>query len=450
MDGASERETHVETTDMPEPAGAGRARDGRGPVTYGLLGRTLGHSWSPRIHEILGSTPYQLVELEPDEVAPYVREGRWRGLNVTIPYKSQAAQLADERTARVERLGVANTLLRRPDGLILADNTDVLGFGWMLRRFCLRELGAEAEKALRNREVLVLGSGGASQAVRAALEDCGARVVVVSRKGPERYEGLAERHPHAALVVNTTPVGMYPNCPASALDDDTLADMRELRGVLDVVYNPERTGICLAAERVGLPSESGLAMLVAQALYSSQLWQGHDLDEALVSTIEDEIRRETRNVILIGMPGCGKTSCGRELSRLTGRPHVDLDHAFAERFGRSAAEVIEGEGEPTFRVMETEVLAAYARKSGHVLSCGGGVVKRPENLALMRQNGVVAMLDRPIEELSSRGRPISRTRGVEALAAERMPLYRAWADVVISCTGSARGDALEISRRLGV
>ena len=425
----------------------GERREG---LRYGLLGRTLGHSWSPRIHELLGSVPYRLVELEPDEVAPFVREGQWLGLNVTIPYKSQAARLADERTARVERLGVANTLLRRPDGSVLADNTDVLGFGLMLRRFCERELALSADEALRGREALVLGSGGASQAVQAALEDRGAKVVVVSRRGPETYDGLAGRHPKAVLVVNTTPVGMYPSCPASPLDDATLAALPELAGVLDVVYNPERTGICLAAERLSVPAESGLAMLVSQALYSSQLWQGRELDEALVARIEDEIRRETRNVVLIGMPGSGKTTCGRELARLTGRPHVDLDQAFAERFGRGAAEVIEHEGEPRFREMETEVLAEFGRRSGQVLSCGGGVVTRPENLDLMRQNGTVVMLDRPLDQLSSRGRPLSRARGVEALAAERMPLYRAWADLVVRCTGSARGDALEISRRLGV
>lgn len=424
-----------------------QAREG---VTYGLLGRTLGHSWSPQIHARLGSVPYRLVELEPDEVASYVREGDWQGLNVTIPYKSQAARLADEATERVRRLGVANTLLRRPDGSILAENTDVLGFSWMLERFCTRHLGGSAMRALGEKVVLVLGSGGASQAVQAALADTGARVVVVSRRGEEAYEGLERRHADATLVVNTTPVGMYPACPASPVTDAQLSALLGLRGVLDVVYNPERTGICLAAERLGVPSESGLAMLVAQALFSSELWQGHVLDHALVSAIEAEIRRETRNVVLIGMPGSGKTTCGRELARILGREHVDLDRAFADRFGLSPAEVIGREGEPRFRDMETEVLADYGRRSGLVISCGGGVVTRAANLDLMRQNGTVVMLDRDIRELSSRGRPLSRARGVEALAAERMPLYRAWADVVLPCTGTARGDALEISRRLDV
>lgn len=437
-------------TTASTPAGAGQARNGREPVRYGLLGRTLGHSWSPQIHERLGSVPYELVELEPDELTPYVREGLWQGLNVTIPYKRQAAELADERTDRVRRLGVANTLVRLEDGRILADNTDVLGFSWMLERFCRRALGQEAAEALAGRSALVLGSGGASEAVQAALEEAGVRVSVISRRGDDTYEGLAERHADAALVVNATPVGMYPTCPASPLPPGTLERLGELRGVLDVVYNPERTGICLEAERLDIPCESGLAMLVAQALFSSELWQGHALDHGLVDAIEEQIRAQTANVVLIGMPGSGKTTCGRELGRLLGRTFVDLDHAFSERFGRSAAEVIEHDGEVAFRAMETEALADYGRRSGLVLSCGGGVVTRPENLPLIHQNGTVVMLDRPLEQLSSRGRPISRSRGVAALARERLPLYRAWADLVVACTGSARGDAEEIARRLGL
>ena len=427
----------------------GRAAQASAPeVRYGLLGRTLGHSWSPRIHERLGSTPYQLVELEPSQLGAYVRDRGWEGLNVTIPYKRDVIALCDELAPAARRLSAVNTLVRGEGGLVCGDNTDLFGFSWLLRRFCERHLGGEG--ALRGAEVLVLGSGGASHAVVGALEDAGARACVISRRGDDTYDTLAERHADARLVVNATPVGMYPNCPASPLPEGTLERLGRLAGVLDVVYNPERTGICLEAERLGLPAESGLAMLVAQAWRSSELWQGRALDESLVDAIEAEIRSETRNVVLIGMPGSGKTTCGRELGRLLGRESVDLDQAFSRRFGRGAAEVIEREGEETFRAMETEVLAEHARRSGLVISCGGGVVTRPENLALARQNGTVVMLDRPLEQLSSRGRPLSRARGVAALAEERMPLYRAWADLVQPCTGSARGDAQAIARALGL
>lgn len=417
-------------------------------VPFGLVGRTLGHSWSRQIHERLGSAPYALHELEPDEVAPFVRDGAWRGLNVTIPYKRRAAELADERSPRVERLCAANTLVRREDGSILAENTDVLGFFWMLARFCRRELGSSVSEALGSRKALVLGSGGASQAVRLALEEyAGMDVVTVSRSGKETYEGLARRHADAALVVNTTPVGMFPNCPASPLDEATLSALTGLVAVLDVVYNPRRTGLLLAAERLGLPAESGLAMLVAQALYASELFQGRDLDDSLVAEVEGQIRAQTENVVLIGMPGAGKSSCGRALARLLGRPFVDVDEAIALECGRSAAQIIREDGEEAFRAVETEVTGRYAARSGLVLACGGGVVTREENRDLIRQNARVVFLDRPIAELSDDGRPMSQTKGVERLAAERMDAYRSWADVTLPCTGSPAGDA-ELARRL--
>ena len=234
------------------------------------------------------------------------------------------------------------------------------------------------------------------------------------------------------------------------MDDEALASLTGLRGVLDVVYNPCRTGICMAAERLGLPSESGLPMLVAQALYASELFQGRELDDALVRQIEGELLAQTQNVILIGMPGAGKTSCGRALARLLGRPFVDVDEAIAARVGRGAAEIIREDGEAAFRAVETEVTGEYGARSGLVVACGGGVVTRPENRDLLRQNGRVVFLDRPIDELSSDGRPVSQQKGVERVAAERMGLYRAWADVTLRCTGTPAGDARLARELLGL
>ena len=417
-------------------------------VAYGLLGRTLGHSWSPQIHESLGTTPYELIELEPDELEGFVRNGSWQGLNCTIPYKRDLLGIVDELRPNARRVGAVNTLLHGEDGRLIGDNTDLFGFAWLLRRFCDRHLNGTG--ALSGRKALVLGSGGASKAVVAALEDADAVPVVISRHGADNYENLAERHAEAALIVNATPVGMYPNCPASPLLPGTLDALTGLLGVIDVVYNPERTGIMLDADRLGIPAESGLGMLVGQAWLSSSLWQGRELDEGLIDTIEQDIVRRCRNVALIGMPGSGKTSTGRNLAALTSRQFVDMDVDFTRRFGRTPADVIGTEGEETFRRMETEALTDVSRRSGIVISCGGGVVTRPENLPLLRQNSTVVMVDRPVSELSSKGRPLSRTRGVAALAAERMPLYRAWADETVKCTGSAKGDALEIMRMLGL
>lgn len=408
---------------------------------FGLIGHPLGHSWSPQIHARLGSVPYDLHDLDEKGAKDLILRGTWHGLNVTIPHKRLAAELADERSSRVDALGVANTLVRRPDGTIFAENTDVLGFSLMLERFFRREHGAAPAELLAGRTALVLGSGGASRAVRAALKETGAHVVVVSRSGDETYEGLAERRADAALVVNTTPVGMFPNCPASPLDDATLGSLHDLLGVLDVVYNPCRTGLCLAAERLGIPSESGLAMLVGQALFASELFQGRPLDRELVGAIERQISLQTENVVLIGMPGAGKSSCGRALARLLGRPLVDIDDALELECGRGAAQIIREDGEDAFRAIETRVTGTYGARSGLVIACGGGVVTRPENYDLLHQNGRIFFLDRPIEELSSDGRPVSQAKGVERLAEERMGLYRAWADEVVRCTGSAEGDA---------
>ncbi len=415
---------------------------------FGLIGRKLGHSWSPQLHAKMGSVPYQLVELEPSEVEDFILHGDWQGINVTIPYKLDAARLADERSERVEKLGAANTLVRRPDGTIYADNTDVLGFAWMLNRFCGNFLGGAANNVLAGKKALVLGSGGARQAVVAALEDCGATPQIISRSGESNYENLLDLHADAALVVNTTPVGMYPNCPASPLPAQSLAALPELLGVLDIVYNPTRTGICLEAEKLGLPCESGLPMLVTQAKFASELFQGTEIDDALLEKILGEVLLSSQNVVLIGMPGAGKTSCGKRLARMMGRPFIDLDDAIAAECGKSAADIIREQGEDAFRAIETKVTGDYAAKSGLVIACGGGVVTREENYALLHQNSRIVMLDRPLDELSSEGRPMSQSQGVAKLAEARMPIYRRWADIIITCTGSATGDAELIHQKL--
>ena len=243
---------------------------------------------------------------------------------------------------------------------------------------------------------------------------------------------------------------MFPRCPATPVPEGDLARLTGLRGVLDVVYNPERTGLCLCAERLGLPSESGLAMLVAQALYASELFQGRQIDDAVVPLIEREIRSQTQNVVLIGMPGAGKTSSGRALARALGRPFVDIDEVVATEQGRSAAQIIREDGEGRFREVESEATARYGARSGLVIACGGGVVTRPENYGPLRQNGTIVLLDRPVGQLGTEDRPVSQARGVEELAAERMPLYRAWSDVVVRCTGTPQGDAALIRSRLGL
>ena len=416
---------------------------------FGLIGRKLGHSFSPLIHERLGSAPYRLIELEPDEVATFIAGREWDGLNVTIPYKRDAALAADVRSPRVEALGVANTLVRLDDGRILAENTDVLGFNAMLAEFARRELESAPADVFADKKALVLGTGGAAQAVAYALREfVGAEVAFVSRAGESTYETLLDQHGDAELLINATPVGMYPNCPASPLSDACLEQLAQLKAVVDVVYNPYRTGICMQAERLGIPWQSGLSMLVWQAYYASKLFQSLDLDESVVPTIADEVLRSTINIALIGMPGSGKSSCGRVLASSLGRPFVDIDDAIEAECGTSPEAIIKERGEDAFRDIETKVLSDYAGRSGLVIACGGGVVTRQRNYAPLRQNSTIVFIDRPLDELACDGRPLSKARGVQALAEERMASYIGWSDIRHACLGSAEKDAKALMESL--
>lgn len=414
---------------------------------YGLLGRTLGHSWSARIHAHFGSVPYDLIELEPDELSAFIKQGNWQGLNVTIPYKREAFLLADKATPNAQRLGVANTLTKDADGTIVADNTDVLGFAWMLERFCAKHYSSTAREAFAHKDVLVLGSGGASKAVCCALLDIGAHVQVISREKPG-YDQLAQRFPHTALIVNTTPVGMYPHCPQSLLSKDELAELSELKGILDVVYNPVRTGLCLAAEALGIAYESGLAMLVGQARFSSEAFQHTSISQETVLNCLKSLAAETENIVLIGMPGVGKTSAGKILAHLMGRPFVDLDEAITLDKGKSPAELIQTQGEAAFRAIESRVAAHYGARSGLVIACGGGIVTTKQNYAFLHQNGRIVFLERDLSTLSTAHRPLSQQQGLDKLAAHRMPFYTSWADMRLHCTGSAAGDAAAILAHL--
>lgn len=424
--------------------------DGAAEGAYGLVGHPLGHSWSPQIHGVLGSVPYVLHDLEEPQAAEFIAHGEWRGLNITIPHKALAARLADRLRPAVEKLGVANTLSRASDGTITADNTDYAGFSWMLERFCQEHFSRGARSFLEGRKAVVLGSGGASKAVAAVLADGGAETVVVSRRGPEDYGNLVEHHRGCALLVNTTPVGMAPHCPASPLGPGQLEAL-EPKAVLDVVYNPARTALVLEAGRLGIPAEGGLSMLCAQGWASSHLWGVATGDkDSQIEELMAALTKDRTNVFFCGMPGCGKTGAARRLAHMVRRPFIDLDDAFEVAQGLTPAQFITAHGEAAFRDAETAVLEEYGRQGGLIVATGGGVVCRHANHDLMAQNGVIVFLDRPLDQLATHGRPLSAAKGVETLAAERLPIYREWADLSLACTGSAEGDALAVGQLLGL
>ncbi len=390
-------------------------------MNCGLLGRTLGHSWSPAIHGLLGDYAYSLFEKEPQDVAEFIRTGPWDGLNVTIPYKKDVARLCDECSPLAKELGSVNTLVRR-NGKIFGDNTDAWGFQQMLSRVQVEVSGKKA---------LVLGSGGASVTVQAVLKHAGAEVVVISRQGENNYCNIPN-HADARILVNTTPVGMYPKNGESPVD---LEVFPKLEAVLDVVYNPARTKLILDAMARGIPCESGLFMLVGQAARASELWTGKEIPREKLTTVWKTVAAAMENIILIGMPGCGKTVLGRALGKKLGREFVDADAVFVRRFGNIPA-FFAKYGEEAFRREESRILAELGKRSGLVISTGGGCVTRWENREVLQQNGRVIWIRRPLEALPTEGRPLSQRNGIAALYEERKSLYAAFCHGVVENTGT--------------
>ncbi len=394
----------------------------------GLIGRKLAHSFSPEIHAELDSYEYKLYELEPEAVENFVRQGPLDAFNVTIPYKETVLPMMDELSDRARRIGSVNTVVRRPDGTLFGDNTDAEGMLYMFHR---------AGFSMTGKKVLVLGSGGSSRTACAVLNDLGAKPVVISRSGENNYNNL-HLHADAEYIVNTTPVGMYPNCGVSPL---AIADFPRLRGVADIIYNPARTKLLLDCEKAGIPCINGLTMLVDQGRRASEIFTGKPIPAASTDAIVAKIARRTENIVLIGMPGCGKSTVGRLIAEKLGRSFLDADTELSKRAGRSVPEIINRDGEDAFRRLETECAAELGKRSGAVIACGGGVVTREENYSLYHQNGIILWIDRPLEELSTEGRPISISRSVGVLYAERMPKYRKWSDITITAAKTAEETA---------
>ena len=385
----------------------------------GLLGRKLGHSYSPQIHSHLASYEYTLFEKEPEELEDFLKNGSFTGLNVTIPYKKDVIPYLDELSPTAKRLGAVNTIVRREDGTLIGHNTDYFGFRSMVGRSGL---------AVAGKKVLVLGSGGASNTAVAALEEMGAQVVVISRSGENNYDNL-HRHADAAVIVNTTPVGMYPKTGVSPIG---LERFQKLEGVLDVVYNPARTQLLLDAESRGLIAMNGLWMLVAQAKESAEWFAGVQIPDGKIAQIHGLLRAQMENIVLIGMPGCGKTTVGQALATMQGKRFVDADAVLEERVGRKITDIIPTDGEEAFRQMETDTLAELGKQSGLVIATGGGCVTRERNYPLLHQNGTILWLTRELDKLPTHGRPLSQTGKLQQMYAVREPMYRRFADAVIS------------------
>jgi len=389
----------------------------------GLLGRKLGHSYSPQIHACLGSYDYTLFEKEPEELEAFLKDGDFTGINVTIPYKKAVIPYLSELSPRARALGAVNTIVRRPDGSLIGHNTDFFGFEMMIRRSGISAAGKKA---------LVLGSGGASNTAAAVLEELGARIVVVSRSGENNYENI-HLHSDAALIVNATPVGMFPDTGVSPVD---LRLFPHLEGVLDLIYNPARTKLLQDAQSRGITAMNGLLMLVAQAKEAAEWFTGGSISDSVIDTIHQRLSGQMQNIVLIGMPGCGKSTIGALLAEKTGRRFVDADETIVSLAGMSIPEIFAKDGEETFRRWETEALKQLGNRSGLVIATGGGCITREWNYPLLHQNGIIFWLKRELSCLPTDGRPLSQTNSLTDLYAARQPLYLAFSDHVIDNNGS--------------
>jgi len=386
---------------------------------YGLLGRKLGHSLSPQIHSYLGDYGYKLCPTEPENLDDFFSDTALKGYNVTIPYKIEAFNRCGKLSETAEKCGSVNTVIRLDDGTLYGDNTDYFGFLYMAKK-----IGCD----FKGKKVLILGSGGASHTVKLVAADEGASaIVVVSRSGDENY-GNISRHYDADIIINTTPVGMYPDNGKRLID---LSEFTKCKKALDLIYNPARTVFLLDAQKLGIDCINGLYMLIAQGLRAAEIFTGKSIPLSRIDGIYNEIISKQKNIVLIGMPGCGKSVCASVLSEKTGRECIDTD-ALVEESGENIPDIFAKYGENEFRNRETDAIIKAGKLSGKIIASGGGAILREENRIALRENSNVVFLKAPVDRLATSGRPLSKnSEALRNMYEQRLPLYEETADFTV-------------------
>ena len=397
-------------------------------MEYGLIGEHLGHSFSKDIHEKLSPFPYELREIAREELPAFLKNPGFKGINVTIPYKEAVIPFLDFIAPEAEKIGAVNTLVRR-DGRLCGYNTDYFGFAALADRTGIRFEG---------RQVLILGAGGAAKTVAAVARDRGAASVTHAVRHPkepgQRTLGSLGTDEPYEIVVNCTPVGMFPNEEETPVG---LSGFPQLAGVLDLIYNPLRTNLILDAEARGIPAACGLYMLVEQAVKARSYFDGEDLPDAVGETIHDALRKAKRNLVFIGMPSCGKSTLGRRLAERCGRPFIDTDERIVARAGKPIPRIFAEDGEDAFRRLEAEVIRDLSARTGLILATGGGAILDPQNVRRLKRNGLLCRIDRSLERLTPTGdRPLSRDLGaLKALYEQRKEAYARATEVCIDNNG---------------
>ena len=397
-----------------------------------VIGEHLPHTFSPQIHSYLADYSYNVKELNPDELEAFTKDKKFDFLNVTIPYKKDIIPFLSSLSDEAKKIGAVNTVKKNKDGSLTGYNTDYYGFSYTLKKSGINVCG---------KKVLVLGSGGASLPVKAVLADQGAKqIVTISRSGENNYENL-HLHADADVIVNTTPVGMYPHNGISPVD---LSLFPNCIGVVDIIYNPRKTALLLQAEQKGIANIGGLDMLVAQAKRAAEIFADREISECEIDIITNKISFQMNNIVLIGMPGCGKTTVGKALSELTKKSFYDSDDEFAKDYGITPAEAIQTLGEERFREMEHKIIVKLGAMNNIILATGGGVVTRKENYFPLHQNGMIFFIERELKNLPISNRPLSQSVGVDALYKKRYPIYMDFCDYKIVSDEDAKSTTTKI------
>ncbi len=393
-------------------------------MRYGLIGEKLGHSFSKDIHERIADYTFDLIPLSKEEFKTFMEKKEFTALNVTIPYKKDVIPYLDEMDEHAKAIGAVNTIVNR-DGKLKGYNTDFTGFLYMVKKHNVH---------MEGKKVLIIGNGGASAAIQAVVqhESAGSMVIVdvVPGNGAISYDEMFSSHLDAEIIINTSPIGMYPRIGNAPID---ISMFHKCEAVLDVIYNPILTRLCFEAQEMDIKRVNGLEMLIAQAKQSVEFFLDKSIDDQIIDDIYQDMLRERCNIVLIGMPSAGKTTIGKMLENRMQKEFIDLDDIIIEKAGKSIPEIFEESGEAGFRAIETEAAIEVSKLNNKIIATGGGTIKHKVNMDYLRQNGITIFIDRDVDKLisSDPNRPLSKsTDALEKMHAERLPLYQEYAAYV--------------------